>query len=878
MLCFGVPNLGLRHDQLRTIVQDNPNEALVHSLIVDNDAEPSEYLRRISNEFSRVCTGYKYKVVNFFERNPTSTVQILEDGTLNRAGPKSLLVTKESATKIGLVAAAEEDNVSFDADHSALVKFESKDHEDYIIVKTRLCKLIEDSREVVANRFLEHSVRQPTSKSTDSCLQSLAFLEMNSRCHDIDTAHPGTCTWLENHPSFKDWESLPRALLWIRGKPGSGKSTLLKYTLAKTQREAQDPEVKVLVLSFFFNARGVELEKTLLGFYRCLSHQLLDKFPGALPDLVNRYAKQEKIFGPVGERWRWHEDELRDFLKTSLPEILELSSVTLFVDALDECGDDHARKLIGHLKDLLETLPKTTYNLRICVSCRHYPTLELGNGPNHGRTISVEHQNTADIGKYVRESLQNLDHQESIASLITSSARGVFLWAYLVVIQVLKLQLSGRGHRAMVQGIKKIPKDLDELYCKLLEDLTEDRTERETTLRLVQWICFAQRPLSTNELRWAVMIDPDNSHETLDEYRRSEVFIEDGNITTRINALSCGLAEVTPSGRVQFIHQSVKDFFNDHGLTTLTGRSSRANLIEANYCLARSCIRYMAMEEISKVESWAREKRDEKWYEKQYEKRHKIRQHREPKWNLDPVEESWELDVPLLQYAVSEWVKHAKATQGAEEVIPVDYLFGILSRPLNRLVDRWVALHQAIVGDYNQPEVGSTLLHVAAIYGLTDTLSAILVKPGVGKEDTDAKDENGRTPLMLAARYAHEAVVQGLLNAGADVKVRDRYGNTPLHFAAEHGNEAITQLLLTAKAEVNSQDASNRTPLYQAVGYEAVVNLLLSADADVNTRAYNGETPLFGAIRLREEATVWALLNAKAEVNLKDDEGNTPLT
>lgn len=76
MLFFGVPNLGLRYDQLRTIVQDNPNKALVLSLVVDNDAEPSEYLRRISKDFSYACGGYKYEVVNFFERNPTPTVQV----------------------------------------------------------------------------------------------------------------------------------------------------------------------------------------------------------------------------------------------------------------------------------------------------------------------------------------------------------------------------------------------------------------------------------------------------------------------------------------------------------------------------------------------------------------------------------------------------------------------------------------------------------------------------------------------------------------------------------------------------------------------------------------------------------------------------------
>lgn len=420
---------------------------------------------------------------------------------------------------------------------------------------------------------------------------------MNSRWHSIDPVHAGTCTWLENHEDFEEWKFSSRALLWIKGKPGSGKSTLLKYSLENIQSEARDPGAKVLVLSFFFHARGVELQKAPLGFYRSLCHQLLEKLPGALPDLVDIYTKREKTIGPVGERWQWHERELQGFLKTSLLRILELSSVTLFADALDECGDDNALKLIGSLKDLLKTLPKTTYNLRICVSCRHYPILEPDYGPSHWLTISVERQNKADIGKYVRENLKEMDVQESIASLIEAGAEGVFLWAHLVVKRVLDLRRSGRGYAAIVKEIKKIPTDLNELYRKLLEDLPEDPTKRETSLRLVQWICFARRPLSKNELRWAVMIDPDNPCKTLDEHRESEGFIEDGNIATKINALSCGLAEVTSSGLVQFIHQSVKDFFDDRCLATLKGRPFDAN---PDYCLARSCIRYMQWKKSAK--------------------------------------------------------------------------------------------------------------------------------------------------------------------------------------------------------------------------------------------------------------------------------------
>lgn len=65
MLFFGVPNLGLRNDQLETFVRGQPNAALIHDLVVDSDSEPSTSLRRQAREFSEDCKCYY--VVTFYE-------------------------------------------------------------------------------------------------------------------------------------------------------------------------------------------------------------------------------------------------------------------------------------------------------------------------------------------------------------------------------------------------------------------------------------------------------------------------------------------------------------------------------------------------------------------------------------------------------------------------------------------------------------------------------------------------------------------------------------------------------------------------------------------------------------------------------------------
>lgn len=75
MLLFGVPNLGLRNDQLMTLVRGQPNESLIRDLLVDNDSEPSTFLKRLADQFSIYYKGH-YRVVTFFERMLSPTLKV----------------------------------------------------------------------------------------------------------------------------------------------------------------------------------------------------------------------------------------------------------------------------------------------------------------------------------------------------------------------------------------------------------------------------------------------------------------------------------------------------------------------------------------------------------------------------------------------------------------------------------------------------------------------------------------------------------------------------------------------------------------------------------------------------------------------------------
>lgn len=70
----------------------------------------------------------------------------------------------------------------------------------------------------------------------------------------------------------------------------------------------------------------------------------------------------------------------------------------------------------------------------------------------------------------------------------------------------------------------------------------------------------------------------------------------------------------------------------------------------------------------------------------------------------------------------------------------------------------------------------------------------------------NARQHDGTTPMILAARLAMEGMVEELINADADINAIDDLGKTALHWAASVNNADATLILLQQGANRDAQD------------------------------------------------------------------------
>lgn len=300
-----------------------------------------------------------------------------------------------------------------------------------------------------------------------------------------------------------------------------------------------------------------------------------------------------------------------------------------------------------------------------------------------------------------------------------------------------------------LDGLPKGSKALDEAYTDAIQRIEGQLPGKSMQAkRVLSWITYAQRPLSTGELSHALAVEVGDSELDMDNIPDVEDMISD----------CAGLVVVDDeSNIIRLVHYTTQEYFE---------RVRESWNPQAQQEIASICITCLSFDIFASGASAS---------EIDLETR---------------IAES-----PFYEYAAMNWATHSLTVQKEISELALSFL---QHEDLVASTCKIIHIFEEDFHPYPYVPKKMTGLHLTAMLGLSFLSSELLrLASGTTSINADPLDRSGRTPLSWAAGNGHEAVVK-LLLARDDVEAdsKDTESQTPLWWAAELGREAVVKLLL----------------------------------------------------------------------------------
>ena len=424
---------------------------------------------------------------------------------------------------------------------------------------------------------------------------SLDFAERSHRYERIKEAHLTTFDWIfeKSELGLISWLRKGTGIYWIQGKPGSGKSTLMKFLHDHPQtseilnqwRQGRNHTSAW----FFFNERGSYIEKSFEGLLRSVVRELISKNDWLAELVLEVYF--ERVKRPSKQEQNWQIQDLERALSAIVSQREQDLEVLLFLDALDEYSGP-PEMIAEFVQSLVQSVPDSKTKVKILLSSRPWDAFVTSFGQQPGfkmheqtkgdmRIFVLDHLGTthalASSSTPVEDSLNPTTRD--VVSTIVDRAEGVFLWVRLVI-----KSLLGAGQDVTTLQLKELlqalPNGLEELYERTIERIP--RTCRLEAFIVLEIVNRAFRNLSVQVVTGAASCALGKTFEECAETAKKTLgSMDDEQAALQLKNLCGGLIETyhdkDPLGgctRVQFMHQTVKDFVSRPGFERrMLGRS-----------------------------------------------------------------------------------------------------------------------------------------------------------------------------------------------------------------------------------------------------------------------------------------------------------------
>ncbi|KAJ4303376.1 hypothetical protein N0V90_002269 [Kalmusia sp. IMI 367209] len=558
---------------------------------------------------------------------------------------------------------------------------------------------------------------------------------------------PRTCDWFLKHPTFQKWKySSTNNLLWLSANPGCGKSVLSR---ALVDEKLVATESATLCYFFFKNN---EEQDNIAAALCALLHQLLCTHDSLLQTYI------APAFGKWGSNLRSDVEKLwKIFLSAATDS--SVGDVICILDALDECQHPDRNILIKFLERFYTCASRSSTSgsiLKFIVTSRPYsdieryfrtltkevPTIRLA-GEEESDKISTEIE--IYIKAKVKEILSNRDVgwevQYALQKRLSETPNRTYLWLHLTLDEV--ESTLGNTKKKLLKAVDTLPKTVEEAYSSILA-----RSEQKETMKVLQIIVAARRPLTLSEIDVALEIDPESeSYAVLDlegkEGRRKWI------------QQACGLFVSVIDSRVFLIHQTAREFLVRKDSQRLLAQEWRhsIDLQTAHQVLSKICITHLLFEEF---QDFCNLIRGNGTYT-----------------SPSQVAKEYAEKFALLDYSARHWIYHVQeanldSCRWISRILKLCDIKNRSSCVWVNIYDRWTPLPS---GSYDQSN--QSILYWAAVFGLVHEAEYLLRKSDLVSHE---QSDYFTTALQAAARNENRGkeLVVLFLRLGDRVEITEK--------------------------------------------------------------------------------------------------------
>jgi hypothetical protein len=429
-------------------------------------------------------------------------------------------------------------------------------------------------------------------------------------------------------------------------------------------------------------------------------------------------------------------------------------------------------------------------------------------------------------------------------------------------------QISEAGKDGQVEAaLDTLPQGLDETYTRIVERI-DDQPEhmkymKELAFNCLMWVLYAKRPLSTQELQYALATGRALQNQTDTDVDKVEVILE-----------ACGNLLIEENNAIRPVHYSVQEFF-----TKPPSKTSRRHIQESladpefvHTTLASVCLTYIQRGMLSQPcrsynDLFHRTSRAKfAWYAAQHFDYHVWQCKSLPSDILELVDGLLHEDgarfAAILQmrnlqdgFGIGQIYRDfdlVSSAVSASTIVYGTYLFEI-----DYFRSRWV--------DLTPPEYA---LHQASSTGLVNGVRRLIAQGC----DVNARDGKDASPIYYASARGHLATTELLLSEGSKVNAQGGHYGNALQAASYGGHDKTVELLISKGADVSAQGGRYGNSLQAASygGHDKIVELLLSKGADVNAQGGIYDNALQAASYEGHDKIVKLLLSKGADVHQGD--------